>query len=175
MKQTLNIGDILNGVNCIIFNFQGAISNNLVINWNMYRNGTETYYTGGADSDTQREETEHKEEDEEQGGNEQPVNLIFKKFHEGKAIDFFTIRKCIEEKLVNDIKFQYEWYAAYRIIDDLRLLDDLKLSSFAEQMNKWFPDAKVPCDADALGDYATEKMKCSTTSLIVLPMLLQSL
>lgn len=22
-------------------------------------------------------------------------------------------------------------------------------------MNKWYPDAKVPCDADAFGDYAT--------------------
>jgi len=92
---------------------------------------------------------------EEQDVNKQPVNLVFKKFHEGKAIDFFSIRKHIEEKLVNDIKHQYEWYAAYRIVDDLRLLDDLKLTSFAEQMNKWFPDAKVPCDADTLGDYAT--------------------
>lgn len=92
---------------------------------------------------------------EEQDVNKQPVNLVFKKFHDGKAIDFFSIRKHIEEKLVNDIKHQYEWYAAYRIVDDLRLLDDLKLTSFAEQMNKWFPDAKVACDADAFGDYAT--------------------
>lgn len=92
---------------------------------------------------------------EGQGENEQPVNLVFKKFHDGKAIDFFTIRKYIEVKLVNDIKYQYEWYSAYRIVDDLKLLEDLKLTSFAEQMNKWYPDAKVTCDADALGDYAT--------------------
>lgn len=92
---------------------------------------------------------------EEQGDNEQLVNLVFKKFHEGKVIDFFTIRKYIEVKLVNDIKYQYEWYAAYRILDDLKLLEELKLTSFAEQMNKWYPDAKVPCDADAFGDYAT--------------------
>jgi hypothetical protein len=94
-------------------------------------------------------------EEEKLEDNEQPVNLVFKKFHEGKAIDFFAIRKCIEEKLVCGIKRQYEWYAAYRIADDLKLLEDLKLSSFAEQMNKWFPDVEVPCDADALGDYAT--------------------
>lgn len=94
-------------------------------------------------------------DDEEMGDNEQPVNLVFKKFHEGKAIDYFTIRKYIEVKLVNDIKYQYEWYAAYRIVDDLKLLEDLKLTSFAEQMNKWYPAAKVSCDADAFGDYAT--------------------
>lgn len=90
-----------------------------------------------------------------EGDNEQPVNLVFKKFHDGKPIDFFTLRLYIEVKLVKDIKRQYEWYAAYRIVDDLRLLEDLKLTSFAKQMKAWFPDAKVPCDADALGDYAT--------------------
>ena len=92
---------------------------------------------------------------EERGENEQPQNLVFKKFHDGKPLDFFTIRKVIEVKLVNDMKFQYEWYAAYRIAYDLNLLDEIKLTSFAEQMNKWFPDTKVPCSADTLGDYAT--------------------
>ena len=96
-----------------------------------------------------------KKDGEAQGDNEQPVNLVFKNFHDGKVIDFFTIRKYIEVKLVNDIKYQYEWYAAYRILDDLKLLEELKLTSFAEQMNKWYPDAKVPCDAEAFGDYAT--------------------
>lgn len=86
---------------------------------------------------------------------EQPENLVFKKNHNGRSLDFFTIRKYVEVKLVNDIKHKYEWYAAYRIFDDFKLLDDLKLSNFAKQMNKWFPDAKLACDEDALGDYAT--------------------
>lgn len=90
-----------------------------------------------------------------EGDNEQPANLVFKKNYDGKPIDFFTIRKAIEVKLVNDIKYQYEWYAAYKILYDLKLLEELKLTSFAEQMNKWYPDAKVPCDAEAFGDYAT--------------------
>lgn len=90
-----------------------------------------------------------------EGDNEQPANLIFKKNHDGKPIDFFTVRLCIEVKLVKDIKRQYEWYAAYRILDDLKLLEDLKLSSFALQMNTWFSDAKVKCKAETLGDYAT--------------------
>lgn len=90
-----------------------------------------------------------------EGDNEQPANLVFKKNHDGKPIDFFTIRLYIEVKLVKDIKQKYEWYAAYRILDDLKLLEDLKLSSFASQMNNWFPNAKVKCNADSLGDYAT--------------------
>ena len=90
-----------------------------------------------------------------EGDNEQPVNLVFKKNYDGKPIDFYTIRLCIKVKLVNDIKRQYEWYAAFRILDDLKLLDDLKQSSFVSQMNTWFPDAKVKCSAEALGDYAT--------------------
>ena len=93
--------------------------------------------------------------DEEQGNNEQPVNLVFKKNYNGKPLDFFTIRKYLEVKLVKDIKRKYEWYSGYRIFDDLKLLEELALTSYTEQMNTWFPDAKVPCDADALGDYAT--------------------
>ena len=96
-----------------------------------------------------------KQQGNHEGDNEQPENLIFKKNHDGKPIDFFTIRLCIEAKLVNDIKRQYEWYAAYRILDDLKLLEDLKLSSFASQMNNWFPDAKVKCNSDSFGDYST--------------------
>ena len=90
-----------------------------------------------------------------EGENEQPTNLVFKKNYDGKPIDFFTIRLYIEVKLVKDIKHKYEWYAAYRIVDDLKLLEDLTFSSFAKQMNAWYPDAKVACDADALGDYGT--------------------
>ena len=90
-----------------------------------------------------------------EGDNEQPVNLVFKKNHDGKPIDLFTIRKAIEVKLVKDIKHKYEWYAAYRILFDLNLLEDLILTSFAKQMNAWFPNAKISCGADSFGDYAT--------------------
>lgn len=85
----------------------------------------------------------------------QPENIVFRKFHEGKQIDFFTIKKAIELRLVADIKFKYEWYAAYRILSDLGLLEDNKLSSFAKQMNIWFPNARIKCKDDAFGDYST--------------------
>lgn len=96
-----------------------------------------------------------KNQGDREGDNMQPQNLIFKKFHDGKPIDFFTIRKAIEVKLVKDIKHKYEWFAAYRILLDLNLLEDLILTSFATQMNTWFPNATIPCGADAFGDYAT--------------------
>jgi hypothetical protein len=112
------------------------------------------YYKSRMDTLKQLRNAARKEENKE-GDNKQPVNLVFKKFHEGRAIDFFTIRMYIEVKLVNYIKYQYEWYAAYRILYDLNLLEEFKLTSFAEQMNQWYPDAKVACDADAFGDYAT--------------------
>ena len=86
---------------------------------------------------------------------EQPVNLIFKKFHDGKRIDFKTIRKILEEKLVNEMTNKYEWYAAYRMLYDLKIMEVVQLSKFAEQMNTWFPDAVIPCNKDSLGDYAT--------------------
>ncbi len=112
------------------------------------------YFKSRMDTLKQLRNAARREENKE-GDNEQPENLIFKRYHNGKPIDFYTIRLCIEVKLVKDIKRQYEWYAAYRILDDLKLLEDLKLSSFASQMNKWFPNAKVKCNAESLGDYAT--------------------
>ena len=112
------------------------------------------YFKSRMDTLKQLRNAARKKENKE-GDNKQPTNLVFKKNYDGKPIDFFTIRLCIEVKLVKDIKRQYEWYAAYRILDDLKLLEDLKLSSFASQMNTWFPEAKVKCNSDSFGDYAT--------------------
>lgn len=85
----------------------------------------------------------------------QPRNLIFKKFHNGKRIDFKKIRKIIEEKLVIEMTNKYEWYAAYRTLYDLKIMEMVQLSKFTEQMNTWYPDATIPCNKDSLGDYAT--------------------
>ena len=93
--------------------------------------------------------------DFEEEADEQPTNLIFKKFHNGKRIDFKKIRKILEEKIVNEMTNKYEWYAAYRTLYDLKIMEVVQLSKFAEQMNIWFPDAIIPCNKDSLGDYAT--------------------
>lgn len=80
-------------------------------------------------------------------------NRVLKKNHNGKSIDFQALHKMLGESFVDEIKFGYEWLAPWRILYDLSLLEDTTLTAFAEQMNKWYPDAKKPCNADSMGDY----------------------
>ena len=65
-------------------------------------------------------------------------NRVLKKNHNGKSIDFQALHKLIGESFVNEIKYNYEWLAPWRILDDLSLLEDTTLTAFAEQMNKWY-------------------------------------
>ena len=80
-------------------------------------------------------------------------NRVLKKNHNGKRIDFQALHKLIGESFVDEIKFSYEWLAPWRMLYDLSLLEDTTLTAFAEQMNKWYPDAKKPSNADSMGDY----------------------
>ena len=80
-------------------------------------------------------------------------NRVLKKNHNGKRIDFQALHKLIGESFVNEIKYNYEWLAPWRMLYDLSLLEDTTLTAFAEQMNKWYPNAKKPCNADSMGDY----------------------
>lgn len=114
---------------------------------------TNNFGTQPAEDDSIKNDDEVRDEGSE--AISQPVNLIFKKFHDGKRIDFRKIRKILEEKLVNEMTNKYEWYAAYRTLYDLKIMEVVQLSKFAEQMNVWFPDATIPCNKDSLGDYAT--------------------
>ena len=81
-------------------------------------------------------------------------NTILKKNHNGKRIDFQALHKILRESFVDEIKFGYEWLAPWRMLYDLSLLEDITLTAFAEQMNKWYPDAKKSCSADSMGDYS---------------------
>ena len=85
---------------------------------------------------------------------EQPKNLVFKAFSNRRPIDFATIRSVVERVIVMQMRHCYEWYAVYRVTMDLKMLDELKLTKFAQQMQAWFPDTPLRCTADALGDYA---------------------
>ena len=80
-------------------------------------------------------------------------NRVLKKNHNGKRIDFQALHKILGESFVDEIKFGYEWLAPWRMLYDLSLLEDTTLTAFAEQMNKWYPEAKKPCNADSMGDY----------------------
>lgn len=105
--------------------------------------------------DKERREQKKEYADFEEVSDEQPANLVFKKFHEGKRIDFRRIRAILDEMLVSVMNNKYEWYAAYRTLFDLGLVEVMQLSKFSEQMNVWFPQAKIACTEDSLGDYAT--------------------
>jgi hypothetical protein len=80
-------------------------------------------------------------------------NRVLKKNHNGKRIDFQALHKLIGESFVDEIKYSYEWLSPWRMLYDLSLLEDTTLTAFAEQMNKWYPEAKKPCNADSMGDY----------------------
>ena len=85
--------------------------------------------------------------------NDKLENIVLKKNHHGKTLDVQALHKMIEDVFISDIKYGYEWLSLWRVLNDLRLLEDTKLTAFAEQMNKWYPDAKKPCCADNMGDY----------------------
>lgn len=84
----------------------------------------------------------------------QPELMVLKAFHQRRRIDYNLVRQRLEQVLVKQMRHRYEWYAAYRMMMDLHLLDELQLTKFAQQMNAWFPEAPIPCTADSLGDYA---------------------
>lgn len=84
-----------------------------------------------------------------------PRNLVFKQFHQRHRIDYAAIREKVEMVVVKQMKHRYEWYAVYRTLFDLNLLEEVQLSKFAQQMNVWFPDVPIQCTGDSLGEYAT--------------------
>ena len=84
---------------------------------------------------------------------EQPQNVVFRLYHQRRAVDYNAVRQAVERVVVRQMRHAYEWYAAYRVLMDLSLIDDPMLTRFAQQMNIWFPDAPIRCSADRMGDY----------------------
>ena len=85
---------------------------------------------------------------------EQPQNLVFRQYHQRRAVDYNAVRLAVERVIIKQMRHAYEWYAAYRVLMDLGLIDDPMLTRFAQQMNAWFPDAPIRCSANRMGDYA---------------------
>ena len=90
-----------------------------------------------------------------------PRNLVFRQYHNRREIDFAAIRSKIERVIVKQMRHRYEWYAAYRVLMDLSLLEELQLKKFAQQMQEWFPDVPIACTADSLGEYAVGHTACA--------------
>ena len=111
------------------------------------------FFKDGAEDAEVLEELEDESTNSERRDTLPLENRVLKKNHNGKCIDFQALHKLIGESFVDEIKFSYEWLAPWRMLYDLSLLEDTTLTAFAEQMNKWYPDAKKPCNADSMGDY----------------------
>ena len=80
-------------------------------------------------------------------------NRILKKNHHGRPIDFEKLRQIITLHFINELRHFYDWLALWRILYDLKLLEDTHMSAFAEQMNNWFPHATKRCQTDSMDDY----------------------
>ena len=90
--------------------------------------------------------------DDEAGG-QPPVNQIFKRYHDRRPIDFAKLHYLIGSRFVYNIRFAYEWFALWKVLYELRLLENTTLTAFARQMFVWYPDAPKMCRADSIGDY----------------------
>lgn len=82
-------------------------------------------------------------------------NQIFIKNHNGKPIDVAMLRKLLYDSFVVNVRYKYDWYAPYKFFNDIRILNDTGLKSFAKQMNVWYKDLpdSHKCDAEALSDW----------------------
>ena len=91
--------------------------------------------------------------DTDDGTRQQPVNHIFKRFHNGRPIDFLRLRDMLATRFVSQVRYAYEWFSLWKVFYELRLLEHTTLTDFARQMFVWYPDAPKMCTADSLGDY----------------------
>lgn len=64
------------------------------------------------------------------------------------------LREIVELHALPEIKHKYEWLAVWRAMYDMDLLSKKDYKAFATMINNWFPEAKVSCSADAMGDYS---------------------
>lgn len=71
------------------------------------------------------------------------------------AMQAEALLRSVEKYAASKIRFSYEWFAVWRMMNDFGLLVKTDFTSFAKTMNSWFPDVAKPCTADSLGDYAS--------------------
>lgn len=90
---------------------------------------------------------------DDEAGELPPANLIFKRYHERRPIDFTKLHHLIGSRFVYKIRFAYEWFVLWKVLYELKLLENTTLTAFARQMFVWYPDAPKMCRADSIGDY----------------------
>ena len=101
-------------------------------------------------------------------------NMVFHEKVNGKDINFGKLIAYIRKYGVDNITYRYEWVAIYLFAQDHGLLQECKLTAFADQMNKpeWFGYVvdRRQCTADAMGDYnflsTTDKKRWTDKAVI---------
>ncbi len=85
----------------------------------------------------------------------QENNYIFRRFLDGRPMNFGNLHEWLDKNFVYQLNANYEWFALWRIVTDLRLIESgmTTVSKFVFQMNKWFPDAPHPCKASEINRY----------------------
>jgi len=81
------------------------------------------------------------------------VNTVLKRNHNGRPMDFARLQTVVANIFVKEMKYGYEWFALWRVLYDLRLLEVTTLTAFAAQMRQWYPHVHKACCADTMGDY----------------------
>ena len=83
------------------------------------------------------------------------LNYVFRKFIDGRPINFGNIHAWLDDNFVYQLNADYEWFAFWRIACDMRLFESgmAKVSKFVIQMNNWFPDAPHACKASEVNRY----------------------
>lgn len=94
-----------------------------------------------------------------------PVNQIFKRYRDGRPIDFTKLHDLIASRFVCRIRYAYEWFALWKVFYELKLLESSTLTAFARQMFLWYPDAPKMCRADSIGDYRSGYLGKTPSSL----------
>ena len=53
--------------------------------------------------------------DTDDGLRQQPVNHIFKRFYDGRPVDFLRLRDILATRFVSQIRFAYEWFSLWKV------------------------------------------------------------
>lgn len=89
------------------------------------------------------------------------ANVIFKETLTAKdgqpvrTLQLDRLHGWIERHFVSHLTARYEWFALWRMLYDLKLIEGSRAmtSKFVKQMNDWYPGLEHPCEAGAVNRF----------------------
>ena len=85
----------------------------------------------------------------------QLTNDIFRTVIKEGELDMQELWLWIDSHFIKRLTYQYDWMALWRILIDKKLIRNSRWQTrqFVDQMEAWFPDAPVKCDAASINLY----------------------